>query len=167
MMETIQQELFCFFLNPSNTEKTNIENRPNIDKFETKLIPREVSRFLNVTERTVSNFKLRRIKSIELSDRKHFFLEKDVLNYVNKNYYPAQILGEDILLPLTIKDKLLSPLDVIEFFRGNISRSTIGQYRNERKLGYVRLSETLYRYPERDLLAFTNNGYRYKMSYEL
>lgn len=166
-MIAIQQDLFGFFLgSPSNTEKANIEKRQYIDRLETKLIPREVSRFLNVTERTVANFKLKRIQNIELSERKNFFLERDVVNYVNKHYYPALILGEDRLPALTIKDKLLSPLDVIEFFRGNISRSTIGQYRMERKLGFVRLSETLYRYPERDLLAFVNNGYRYKMSYE-
>jgi hypothetical protein len=139
----------------------------SIGKFDNRLMFREVARFLNISPRTLLNLKNRGFNHIQLSDRKFYYLERDVLAFVNRNYHPPQILDEDYIFPpLNLKDKLLNPSDVVEFFEGTISYSLISSYRNERKLGFVQLAGTTFRFPERDILTFINRNYKNRLSYE-
>lgn len=138
----------------------------HVKKTDKLLITREVARYLNVNERTVNNYKLKKISCIELTEKKIYFKELDLLEFVNKRYRPALIVGEEpIKYPLTIKDKLLSVGDVIDCFEKKISPSTIAKYREERRLGYISLSKYSNRYPERDVLLFLNRNYHTKLTY--
>jgi hypothetical protein len=138
----------------------------HVGKFDKLLIAKEVARTLNVTDRTIRNFKIKRVACVELSERKFYYNERDILLFVNRNYYPAQIVDEQIPPPLTAKDKLLCPRQVVEFFRRNLSKTRLNKYRDERRIGYVKLGDTLFRYPERDLMLFVNRNYQNALTYE-
>lgn len=133
-----------------------------VDFRDEKMIPAEVSRFLNISSATVLNLKLNRI---ELSERKHFFMERDVLGFVNQNYFPSLIVGSTSDKEITWKDRLLSTMDIVKIFK-NISYPTIVKYRNDRKLGYVKITNFLYRFLESDVSDFINNSYKDLYSYE-
>lgn len=138
----------------------------HVKKTDKLLITREVARYFNVNERTINNYKLKKISCIELTEKKVYYRELDVLAYVNKIYRPALIVDEEpVKYPLTIKDKLLTVSDVIDFFEKKISPSTIAKYREERRLGYIPFSPYTNRYPERDVLLFLNRNYHNKLTY--
>ena len=138
----------------------------HVGKYDTLLVAKEVARLLNVTDRTIRNFKIKRVACVELSERKFYYNDRDILLFINRNYYPAQIVDEQIPPPLTLKDKLLAKREVIDFFRKKLSHSRLTLYREERRIGYVKLSESLFRYPERDLMLFINRNYQNCLTYE-
>ncbi|EKO35693.1 hypothetical protein [Leptospira santarosai] len=126
------------------------------------LTAKEISRFLSIDSRMVRWL----FDPMFFTERTVRFSENTVVARLNRAYKPANIyngkiknrrclsLTEKFLLPSNVENKLC------------ISKATLSRYREDRRIGFVQLTDRTIRYPELDIQEFLQNNHAKALTYE-
>lgn len=173
-MENMQLNLFPLPEGMLRKTKIKVQNKkaekpkPRIyGPFDEFISVSAVARFLRVSRKTITNHRSR-INYFQHGPKLIQFIERDIVSFVNRNYFPRQIFDDEFNkiidnYKVTLKDSLLTPSDVCQEL--HIKNNTLGVFREKRKISFIKITNSIYRYTKRDLQDFIDGNYHQKLSY--
>lgn len=128
------------------------------------LTAKEISRFLSLDTRMVRWL----FDPMFFTERTVRFSENIVVDRLNRAYKPANIYNEKREIKnrrcLSLTEKFLLPSNVEN--KLGVSKATLFRYREDRRIGFIQLTDRTIRYPELDIQEFLQNGHAKALTYE-